>query len=152
MRSFVDDSLFPGHEARHHMPPRSCINCYMPGLPRQSSAYDHVHTNQQLPTAGGNPDVVITQGFAVNLDGGDVGQPETWMFFGEIDPALVFARAGLTSDDIRNVHVYRAAREVRHEGRQDVVYLYVHVGIALHGDADERAALARWAQAQGNRS
>ncbi|WP_405140678.1 hypothetical protein OG589_27390 [Sphaerisporangium sp. NBC_01403] len=105
--------------------------------------YDHIHAAEVLPPAKHTDSHIIRHGYAVGM-GGSI--PQTWVFFENLEPALVFGRAGrMSSHDIRSYGVYEAARENRFDarGRVDVTTLLV-AGKSIDREGDEAEIFRRW--------
>jgi hypothetical protein len=83
---------------------------------------------------------LIHHGYAVGLAGTGpfrqaAGLPQTWVFFRDFEPAIVFARAGrMSCYDITSYGVYEAAHERRFDQRMssDVITLYVRFAGDVH--------------------
>jgi len=107
--------------------------------------YDHVHMVRALPRRRRSDAHVIIRGYATDI-GGAVGH--LWVFFEDVEPAVVFGRAGRMSGyDIKGWGVHEAAREARFDPRSgaDVVTLYVNLEVRLRDDTSaERRMLERW--------
>lgn len=120
-----------------------CPECA--GWSRQSARrnYDHVHRVDSLPRAKHTDSHVIRRGYAVGIGG---ALPQLWVFFTDLEPALVFGRAGRMSLDVSGYGVYEAAHELRADERlgRDVQTLYVLRGQSLDRRPDEADAFARW--------
>jgi hypothetical protein len=88
-------------------------------------------------------DYVRRHGYAVGLSG---SIEQTWVFFADLEPSLVFGRAGrMSSVDIRSYGVYHAVHEVRFDDQsdRDVRTLYVRRG-SIDRQPDEHEAFTRW--------
>jgi hypothetical protein len=97
----------------------------------------------QLPPARRVDEHLVVSGCAVELAGH--GLTRTWVFFADLEPALVFGRAGRMSNvDISSYGVHPAARECRYLQGGDVVTLYVGTGGNLDRREDEAQAFGRW--------
>lgn len=124
------------------MPAPECPDCKWSG-----PNYDHIHTAEALPRHKHTEDHVITRGYAVGMSGNGHGLPQMWVFFEDIEPALVFGRAGrMSGGDISGYGVYEAAAEVRFNGRRDVTTLHVKLDqpTSLDRAGGEAEVFARW--------
>lgn len=114
--------------------PRPIAPCHQP--------YDNVHWEQALPRTPTTDGCVRRRGYAVGLSG---SIEQTWVFFADLEPALVFGRAGrMSSVDIRSYGVYHAVHEVKFDERsdRDVRTLYVQHG-SVDRQPDEHDAFTR---------
>lgn len=116
-----------------------CADCGEPPQPH----YDHVHWVDELPRKRHVEDHIRNHGYAVGMSG---TLPQTWIFFDDRAPALVFGRAARMSAAIRSYGVYPAAHEVRwneHLNR-DVFTLYLRQNEGIDRRPDERKDFQRW--------
>lgn len=124
------------------VPAPECPDCHGP-----TPNYDHIHGATTLPRRTHTNDHVVTPGYAVGMSGvGGQGLPQTWVFFEDVEPALVFGRAGrMSGGDISGYGVYEAAAEVRFNGRRDVTTLHVKSDQpSLDRGEGEAEVFARW--------
>lgn len=128
---------------RRRRPRPQCPDCErVASAGRHQGRYDHIHHVADLPAVRRLDEHLVVRGYAVELAG--QGLARTWVFFADLEPALVFGRAGRMSSDISSYGVHRAAQEHRYiEGRGDVVTLYVDAGNLDRGE-DEAQAFRRW--------
>jgi hypothetical protein len=107
--------------------------------------YDHVHSVESLPRARHTDIHEIVSGYAVGMGG---PLPQTWVFFKDIEPAIVFGRAARMSDEVSTYGVYEAAREVRYTEhlRRDTRTLLVNFDADIRDHETERPHLERWVQ------
>jgi hypothetical protein len=129
-----------------------CADCEGGAPPAHQRRYDHIHnTVAELPPAWRAEEHLVVHGYAVELAG--QGLERTWVFFADLEPALVFGRAGrMSSIDISSYGVFPAARECRYlEGRGDVVTLYTGRDRVDRRD-DEAQAFDRWLAGTSRRS
>jgi hypothetical protein len=139
-----DDSPFAASSHVATMTPRGCSDCVDYGA-ESRSAYDHVHTNNCLPEACSTGERLIEHGYAVRVAGMDRGLPHTWVFFLDLDPALVFGLVGeMSAGDIANYGVHEAARDITYDKYGEIRTLHVNTGVALDRQGLEADAIARW--------
>lgn len=110
--------------------------------------YNHIHRAESLPRAKRTESHIIVRGYAVGMAG---QLPQMWVFFDQLEPALVFGRAGRMSGyDISGYGVYEAAREIRYDARRSEDVTTLHVGPntnpSLGHPSDEADAFHRWIQ------
>lgn len=106
--------------------------------------YDHVHHVNPLPRARQAEHHIVVHGYAAEISG---RLPHSWVFFGAIEPALVFGRAARMSYDVSSYGVFEAAREVRWDDSRgrDIATLYINSsGEGLDRADDETKAFRRW--------
>ena len=109
--------------------------------------YGHLHptTVDKPPRSRRTEGRVVTRGYAVGMSG---HLPQIWVFFGRIEPAYVFGRAGrmATTEDIRSYGVYEAACEVRwdEDKGRDIRTLLVAVDTSQREVVDGQDLIARW--------
>lgn len=87
--------------------------------------YHHVHRVDSLPKAVRTDSRIVARSYAVELSG---SIPQLWVFFDDLEPALIFGRSGrMSSYDIRGYGVFPAARECRYDEELmgDLVTLYI---------------------------
>ncbi|MFC9955214.1 hypothetical protein ACFVIN_33165 [Streptomyces prasinus] len=117
----------------------------------QQPGYDHIHAIPSLPDDSRNTDTHhVMCGYAVGFSNTEWGGlPQTWVFFEDLEPAIVFGRAGrMSMHDISGYGVYTAAREVRFdpaESDDEITTLYLS-GRPLDRRPGEKEIFARWAR------
>lgn len=120
-----------------------CNACDPRPLGPYHQPYDHVHWEQVLPRHLTTDDCVRRCGYAVGFAG---SIQQTWVFFADLEPALVFGRAGrMSSVDIRSYGVYHAVHEVKfdEQSNRDVHTLYLQHG-SLERQPDKQEVFQRW--------
>jgi hypothetical protein len=129
----------------------ACAECTGAAWMRSSQVnYDHIHRADLLPTAKHTESRRIVRGYAVGIDGAGISQ--TWVFFENREPAVVFGRAGRMSYDISGYGVYEAAWEVRFDPRQGKDVRTLHIGPHVFPPWDqgpnvgETADFLRWVE------
>ncbi|MEI7030700.1 hypothetical protein [Streptomyces pratensis] len=114
------------------------------------SHYDHIHTVDRLPRTRYTDEHIVRRGYAVDIAGHPgAGLPRSWVFFTDLEPAVVFGRAArMSSYDISHYGVSEAARENRWSERAhtDVATLCIKRGSHLRDHATELRLLKRWVQ------
>ncbi|OKJ92677.1 hypothetical protein AMK26_34515 [Streptomyces sp. CB03234] len=123
-----------------------CADCrgLFNGMPQPH--YDHVHTAEKLPRARCTDAHIVKHGYAVGF-AGNRGLPQTWIFYADLEPAVVFGRAARMSVfDVNHYGVTEAARETRWTERlhRDVVTLHLKQDSDLRDHDDEMPILKRW--------
>jgi hypothetical protein len=121
----------------------ACDACDPAALAPYDQPYDHVHWEQALPRNLRTDGCVRRRGYAVGMAG---AIRQTWVFFADLEPALVFGRAGrMSSVDIRSYGVYPAAHEVKFndQDNRDVRTLYLHHD-SIDRQPDEQQVFQRW--------
>lgn len=108
--------------------------------------YDHVHTTDKLPRARRTDEHTVKHGYVVGF-AGNSGLPQTWIFFADLEPAVVFGRsARMSVSDVNHYGISEAARETRYTERlgRDVVTLHLKHGSHLRDHDNEMPILKRW--------
>lgn len=130
-------------------PTATCSSCQGWKFAGQQPGYDHIHAVPSLPDDSRDTDTHrFVPGYAVGLSNTEWGGlPQTWIFFEDLEPALVFGRAGrMSRHDISGYGVYAAAREVRYdpaESDEEITTLYVS-GRPLDRQLGENEIFGRW--------
>ncbi|MBB4702281.1 hypothetical protein [Sphaerisporangium siamense] len=110
--------------------------------------YDHINLAQAgtLPLARDTRAHVVERGYVVGMRGG--GLRQTWVFFKDLEPALIFGRTGrMSAGDITGYGVYEAARETRYDKILGKEMTTLHMaGESLDRRKNEREAYIRWLQ------
>jgi hypothetical protein len=73
--------------------------------------------------------------------------PQAWVFFGHLEPAVAFGRAGRQSGtDITSYGVYEAAHELLYDDSlgRDVAILHIDLAADLRDHQAERPVLESW--------
>jgi hypothetical protein len=86
----------------------------------------------------------VTGGYAVGIGG---RLPQIWVFFGHLEPAVAFGRAGRQSGtDIASYGVYEAAHELLYDDDLgwDVSILHIDLDTDPRDHQPERPILERW--------
>ncbi|SEG94152.1 Exonuclease [Thermomonospora echinospora] len=110
--------------------------------------YDHVHVVEDLPRDCRSDSRTIVRGYAVGF-AGTRGFPQTWIFFADLEPAIVFGRAArMSAYDINSYGVYEAAHDtfVDQSLNRNVATLHLKAGTDLRDHDTERPILERWIQ------
>ncbi|KOU08306.1 hypothetical protein ADK86_04145 [Streptomyces sp. NRRL F-5755] len=88
----------------------------------------------------------MKHGYAVGF-AGNSGLPQTWIFFADLEPAVVFGRAArMSAFDVNHYGVSEAAGETRYTERlgRDVVTLHLKQDSHLRDHDNEMPILKRW--------
>lgn len=110
--------------------------------------YDHVHPADELPRPRRSENRIVRHGYAVGF-AGNTGLPQTWVFFADLEPAVVFGRAARMSvTDVNSYGVVEASRENRwnEDLVRDEVTLHLKHGSDLRDHPSEKPILERWVQ------
>lgn len=109
---------------------------------KPAGGYVAVTHHHELPPRANSDHHVVRHGYTVDVGG-------SWYFFGDLEPAIVFGRAGRMSLDCRSYGVFRAAHETLYCPQHGDERVLTFVGLQLDRGGDEANLIARFAAGVG---